>query len=102
MALLAVALGLCLSKPPEATRLATSSSFGLPRSATSYLPRKQQRVRVLSSRGSTLPAHAFPRGPKAIATPLRAGDPPRLFQPPPPSQVGVRAEKDARPHFLRC
>ena len=67
MAMLAVLLGLCLGKPPEATRLATSPAFGLPAGASSYLPRKQQRVRVLFVRALTRPTvRACSRGPAAM------------------------------------
>lgn len=70
MAALAVLIGLCISKPPEWTCLSTSPSISLPRCASSYLPRKQQRVRVPSLRiPSTQAARALPHGPDATIIP---------------------------------
>jgi hypothetical protein len=103
MAVLVVLLGFCLSKPPEATRLATSASFGLPRSASSYLPRKQQRVRVLSARPRPAAvAHVYPRSPEATTSPHRIRVVTRLLPSVDPSLIRARAQRDARPHPLRC
>ncbi len=103
MAALAVFLGLCLAKPPEGTRLATSPSFGLPRGPSSYLPRKQQRVRVLGSRAlpvPTLRAGAGGRHPSPLA--------PRSEKSPTPSRsrpertLRARVQNVETPHPLRC
>lgn len=103
MAVLAVFLGLCLCKPPEATRLATSPSFGLTRGATSYLPRKQQRVRVVSSRSRSVRDElANASGSKAALSPHQTVAPPRFFQPPDRGRIRARAEKEIRRHPLRC
>jgi hypothetical protein len=70
MAALAVLIGLCVCKPPEWTRLSTAPSFSLTRCASSYLPRKQQRVRVPSFRIlSAQAARAIPHDPDATIIP---------------------------------
>jgi hypothetical protein len=103
MAVLAVLLGFCLSKPPEATRLATSASFGLPRGASSYLPRKQQRVRALSARPwPAASAQVYPRAPKATPSPHRLQVVTRPLSSADPAPIRARAQWDARPHPLRC
>lgn len=103
MAALLILLGLCIGKPPEATRLATSPAFGRPRDAFSYMPRKQQRVRVLSVRAGTTPAaHACPRGSKATISPRETGGLTRFFRAPSPERVRPRPEKVSKPHPLRC
>ena len=103
MAVLAVLLGLCLGKPPEATRLATSPSFGLTRGASSYIPRKQQRVRALVSRAFPAPSiRACSRKPKAKTATRPTEELSRLLLHPSRTRVGARAEKAAMPHRLRC
>src|SRR6516225_1953293 len=90
MAVLAVLLGLCLGKPPEATRLATSPSFGLTRGASSYLPRKQQRVRALVSRAFPTPSvRACSGKPEAKTTPRRTEEMSRLLLHPSRTRVGA-------------
>ena len=103
MVVLTVLVGLCLSKPPEATRLATTASFGLPRCASSYLPRKQQRVRVFSTSLSPLTAvRACHRAPHAIALPHRSGDATWTSGLAAASPIRLTADRDSRPHPLRC
>ena len=103
MAVLAVLLGLCLGKPPEATRLATSPSFGLTRGASSYMPRKQQRVRALVSRAFPAPSvRDRSRQPEANTAPHRTEELSRRLLHPSRTRVGARAETDAMPHRLRC
>jgi hypothetical protein len=100
---LAVLLGFCIGKPPEATRLATSPSFGLPRSASSYLPRKQQRVR-LAPAGTTTEAtlRTHPRGPKAALLSRLPDDASRPGMPLTPSPIRPRSGEGAMSHPLRC
>ena len=103
MAVLAVLLGLCLSKPPERTCLSTSPSFNLPRCATSYLPRKQQRVRVVSSR--TLPAptlRASSGGRDAMPTPTRPDKLAPTLRSHSEVAIRLRVEMVGTPHPLRC
>jgi len=103
MVALALLLGLCIGKPPEATRLATSPSFGLPRCASSYLPRKQQRVRVPSPAAAPASvARACQRGPEAILTSCRPPETGCAAGSPSRARIRPRAEWDAMPHPLRC
>jgi hypothetical protein len=103
MAALAVLLGLCLGKPPEATRLATSPSFGLPRGPLSYMPRKQQRVRVLWSRTLPVPSRrASAGGPHHSPLAIRSDQPTTPSRYPLDLTLRSRAQNVEASHPLRC
>lgn len=103
LALLVFLLGSCLGKPPEATRLATSPSFSLPRGAASFLPRKQQRARLVSSRSVlATTVRACSRRREAATLPTEPIALPRRFRPIAQARLTPRAEMEGMTHPLRC
>lgn len=99
-----VLLGLCLGKPPGASPCVQSPSYDLPRDASSYVPRKQQRSRVTSPR--SLPAPTAGRGyhraraADLVPPPRSAPEVRSLPLAAPPVQAGCSAREMMFP--LRC
>jgi hypothetical protein len=63
-----IILGLCLGKIPERTPYVTSPAFNKLRGPSSYMPRKQQRVRVTHARAlTTRRARTSPHGTGSVS-----------------------------------